>query len=167
MNKTLKLLLFLGIVSAVSGLAIGAVNSVVAPVIEENDIKAEKKNLSAIFPESEFEQIEYENEKILTVYKAEDKGYVVKATTIGFNASEPIIILVGFDTEGNTVAVKPLRQQETDGFGSKCFEKANIESLYVGRDLDTEVDLLAGATFTSNAMREMITEAQNVIREIK
>lgn len=168
MNKTLKLLLFLGIISALSGLVVGGVNNFVSPIIAENDLKAEKKNLSAIFPGSDFEAIEIEKDKtILAAYKAEDNGYVVKATGVGYNASDPIIVLIGFDAEGTTVAVKPLQQQETNGFGARCFETENIEKLYVGKTLEEQVDMLSGATFTSTAMKEMASKAQELIKEVK
>ena len=50
MKKTIKLVLFLAIVSAISGLSIGYVNSFTEPVIKENAIAAEMKNLEVIFP---------------------------------------------------------------------------------------------------------------------
>ena len=41
MNKIVKLVLFLGIVSAVSGLLLGFVNDLTAPIIEKNANAAE------------------------------------------------------------------------------------------------------------------------------
>ena len=94
-KKTIKLVLFLGIVSMISGLAIGAVNDIVSPIIAENDIKAEKANLELIFPGAEFSLVDYtdENGVVLAVYKAAGKGVIVKATGIGYSTSDPIIAL--------------------------------------------------------------------------
>lgn len=167
MKNYFKMLMFLGIISALSGLIIGYVNSVVEPIIIENEFKAERMKLEMIFPESEFTAIEYQNDTVLKVYSVEGKGHIVKTTGIGFNSSEPIVILVGFDTDGNVIDVKALSQQETNGFGSKCFEEENIKNIYVGRSLDEEVDMISGATFTSTAMRNMITAAQAAVKEVR
>lgn len=169
MKNNIKMLMFLGIISAISGLIIGCVNGIVSPIIAENDIRAERMTLEEIFPGSDFSTVDYtdENGTVLSVYRAEGNGYIVKATGVGYNSSEPIVILVGFDNDGNTVAVKALNQQETNGFGSKCFEEANIESAYLGRSLDEEVDMISSATFTSTAMRTMITAAQTAVKEVR
>ena len=50
---------------------------------------------------------------------------------------------------------------------NKCFEKENIQSLYVGKTVDQEPDMLSGATFTSNAMKTMIIKAQEAYGKIK
>lgn len=168
-KKTIKLVLFLGIVSMISGLAIGAVNDIVSPIIAENDIKAEKANLELIFPGAEFSLVDYadENGVVLAVYKAAGKGVIVKATGIGYSTSDPIIALFGFDTTGKCVDVKPLAQQETNGFGSKCFEEGNIKTLYVGKGLGDSADMIAGATLTSSAMRDMLAAAQTAFQEVQ
>ena len=48
MNKTLKLTLFLAIVSAIAGAALGFANNVTAPIIAENALKAEKATLKIV-----------------------------------------------------------------------------------------------------------------------
>ena len=45
MKKALLLVLFLGVVSAISGLCVGYVNSITEPIIAEKLIAAEKENL--------------------------------------------------------------------------------------------------------------------------
>ena len=41
MNKIIKLVVFLGVVSAISGLLLGFVNDITAPIIEKNANAAE------------------------------------------------------------------------------------------------------------------------------
>lgn len=167
MKKNLHLFLFLAVVAAISGLLIGYVNSIVDPLIKANDVKAENQNLAKIFPDSTFTELTYDKSDgtVLKVYRAEGAGYVVKATAVGYNASDPLIVLIGFDNEGQTVAVIPLQMQETNGYGSRCFEENNIADLYLGRALNEDVGLLSGATLTSQAMKTAIQAAQAAIKE--
>lgn len=160
MKKILTLVLFLGIVSAVSGLVLGAVNSVTEPLIQEAAIKAEKANLELMYPGSEFKPVGdklVDGTTILGIYEAEGNGYVFKLWGKGYSSSG-ITILAGFDYDGTIQKVVALEQQETSGFGSKVFD--NLDSLYVGKALDEDVDMLSGATVTSTAMKGMMDAAK-------
>ena len=167
--KTVKITLFLAIVACLSGLSIGLVNSFTSPIIEQNAIAAEKQNLELIFPNGNFTAVDYiDDDGVITgVYKVADKGFVFKATAKGYNASNPIVTLIGMDTEGVIVNVVALEEQETKGVGTKCFEEENVQNLYIGKTLDQQVDGITGATFTSEAMKIMIGKAQEAFREVK
>lgn len=167
MAKTIKLLLFLGIISGISGIAIGSLNEVLSPVIAANDEKILKESLNEIFPDSEYETIDYSDSTVKNVYKVEGKGYIVETKATGYNNNTAIDILIGFDLDGTIVAVKTLTQQETNGYGSKCFEEANIEKNYLNKTIDEDVDMVSGATLTSNAMKKMIDAARDVIRSVQ
>ena len=167
MAKTIKLLLFLGIISGISGIAIGSLNEVLSPVIAANDEKTLKESLNEIFPDSEYETIDYSDSTVKNVYKVEGKGYIVETKATGYNNNTAIDVLIGFDLDGTIVAVKTLTQQETNGYGSKCFEEANIEKNYLNKTIDEDVDMVSGATLTSNAMKKMIDAARDVIRSVQ
>ena len=166
MNKTIKLLLFLGIISGLSGIAIGSLNDVLEPIIEENDHKVLLENINEIFPDSDFETLDFKNSTVKSVYKVEGKGYVVETTATGYNNNTAIDILIGFDEDGTIIAIKTLTQQETNGYGSKCFEESNIEKNYLNKAIDEDVDGVSGATLTSNAMKKMINEARSAVKEL-
>lgn len=169
MNKTLKLVLFLAIVAAISGASIGLVNQFTEPVIKENALAAEKKNLEVIYPGGEFEVIEYVDSEgvVIGAYAVKGKGYVFKATAQGYNSGTPIIVLIGMDSNGTVTNIVALQHAETNGIGSKCFDKQNVKSLYVGKKINEEPDMLTGATFTSNAMKIMIMKAQEAFEKVK
>lgn len=169
MNKTIKLVLFLAVVSAISGLSIGLINGVTEPVIEANAAAAEKATLELIYPGSEFEVIECEDAEgvVIGAYSVKDKGFIFKATAKGYNSSNPIICLVGLDLDGKVTSVIPLQQAETSGVGSKCFEEANIQNNYVGKGPAEEVDIISGATYTSKAMKTIISRSQEIYLEVK
>lgn len=168
MKKILKLLGFLGLISAFAGLALGFVNGLVEPVIAQNSRRAEEISLHSIFPDAEFRSVPYSdpNGIIDAVFCADGEGYVVKAHAIGFNSSTPIVILIGFDQDGTTIAMRPLQQQETNGFGSKNFLEENVENLYLHKTMDDDIELLSGATFTSRAMRSMLEAARAAVKEM-
>ena len=169
MNKTIKLVLFLAIVSAISGLSIGFVNSFTAPVISENALAAEKKNLEVIYPGGEFAPIDYTDSEgvVIGAYKVEGQGFVFKATATGYNSSTPIIALIGMDNDGTVVNVVALQQAETSNIGTHCFESENVKSMYVGKSVGEEPDMYTGATFTSSAMKTMILKAWEAYGKVK
>lgn len=169
MNKTIKLAVFLGVVAAISGLLLGFVNSITEPIIEAKALEEEKANLEIMYPNGEFEVVNYEDKDnvIISVYKANGTDYVFKATATGYNSSTPIIALVGVDSKGAITNVVALEQQETNGIGSKVFDKENINSLYVGKDNIDAVDMLSGATFTSTAMKTIMTNVFEALGEMK
>ena len=169
MNKTIKLAVFLGVVAAISGLLLGFVNSITEPIIEAKALEEEKANLELMYPNGEFEVVNYsdDDDVIISVYKANGTDYVFKATAIGYNSSTPIIALVGVDSKGAITNVVTLQQQETNGIGSKVFESENINNLYVGKDNINDIDMLSGATFTSTAMKTIMTNVFEALGEMK
>lgn len=168
MKKALLLVLFLGVVSAISGLCVGYVNSITEPIIQEKLIAAEKENLEMMFPGAEFAALDMSDDAgyVQGVYEVAGQGYAVKIQTTGYNSSTPIIALVGFDSNGTITGVMALQQQETDGFGSKVFKEENISSLFVGKGIDQTTDLLSGATVTSTAMQNAISSAQAMLKDV-
>ncbi len=165
MKKALQLVLFLGIISLIAGVAVGYVNSITDPIIQENLLASEIENLEAMYPDGEFTALEVSDDTgyVKGAYEVAGQGYVVKIETTGYNSSTPIIALVGFDGEGVISNLMVIQQQETEGFGTKVFEDENIQSLFVGKDLSTPSDLLSGATVTSSAVQSAVAAAQAVV----
>ncbi len=168
MKKALQLVLFLGIVCMISGLAVGYVNSITAPIIQESLLASEIENLEAMYPGAEFTALDVSDDSgiVTGAYEVVGEGYVTKIEVTGYNSSTPIIALIGFDTEGTITGLMVIQQQETSGFGTLVFEDANIESLFVGKTLSETSDLLSGATVTSSAMQSAVSAAQAVIGTI-
>lgn len=169
MKKAILSVLFLAVVAAAAGSAITYVNGITEPIIEENAANEERDNLLKMFPDGEFIELDNytENDCILSVYEAKGKGYVVKATAYGYNTSTPIIVLIGFDKEGKTIGISALQQQETSGYGARCFEKAFMEDTYVNKTADDKIDTLSGATRTSSAMRKIMEAAFKAVAEVR
>ena len=168
MKKAIKLVLFLGIVCMISGLAVGYVNDLTAPIIQESLLASEIENLEAMYPNAEFTALDVSDESniVTGAYEVVGEGYVTKVEVTGYNSSTPIITLIGFDSEGTITGLMVIQQQETSGFGSLVFEDDAIESLFVGKTLSQSSDLLSGATVTSRAMQEAVAAAQAVVSAI-
>lgn len=166
MKKTIKLVLFLGVVAAVSGLCISFVNGITSPIIEANSISSEKTNLELMFPGGTFTAVEYtgDDENVLGIYEVSDTGYVIKVQGYGYS-STPIVALIGMDYDAAIIDVVVLSNQETNGFGSRCFESDFIQEAYVGKTADQEVGMISGATKTSTAMKNMIDSARNALNK--
>ena len=58
MNKIIKLVVFLGVVSAISGLLLGFVNDITAPIIEKNANAAEYATLEVMYPGAEYSKLD-------------------------------------------------------------------------------------------------------------
>ena len=168
MKKALQLVLFLGVICMISGLAVGYVNGITEPIIQESLLASEIENLEAMYPGSEFTALDVDDDTgiVTGAYEVVGEGYVTKVEVTGYNTSTPIIALIGFDSEGTITGLMVIQQQETSGFGSLVFEDDNVESLFVGKTLSETSDLLSGATVTSKAMQDAVTAAQAVISAI-
>ncbi|MBR3150669.1 MAG: FMN-binding protein [Erysipelotrichaceae bacterium] len=168
-KKMIISVLFLAFVSAVAGAAITFFNDMTAPTIAINAEREEQATLRKMFPDGEFAEIGgyTECEEVLAVYEVKGQGYIVKGTAVGYNSSTPIIVLVGFDQNGVTTGMLPLQQQETSGYGSRCFETDFSVPAYTGKSSTEEVDMLSGATRTSDALRRIMEASFRVMEEVK
>lgn len=165
----IKFSLFLAVVCGAAGLLLSTVHDFTKPIIAAQSITAEKVNLEKLFPNGQFSAVNYtgNNENVLAIYCVKDKGTVIKINGVGYNSSVPISVLVAFNQEGETIGLKVLQQQETNGIGSRCFEKDFIEKAYIHKKDGDRIDALAGATYTSSAMKNMMDTAFKAYREMK
>ncbi|MBR2577535.1 MAG: FMN-binding protein [Erysipelotrichaceae bacterium] len=122
-----------------------------------------------MFPDGQFKEIDTytKNDYILAIYEVKDEGYIVKGTAYGYNTSTPIIVLIGFDLNGQTTGLAVLQEQETSGYGSRCFDDEYISEAYLHKASVNEIDTLSGATRTSEAMTRIMDAAFKAIQEVK
>ena len=164
MNKTVKLAAFLGIVSAISALCVSLVFGITDPIIQENLIAAEKANLELMVPGGEFSVVDgYKDESGLIegIYEVKGQGYIFKLTGYGYSSTQ-IVFLAGLNEDGTVYGLVPLQQQETSGYGSRCFEQDYINKL-CQTAAGTEFDTLSGASLTSGALVSGLNAARTVL----
>lgn len=163
MNKIVKLAVFLGLVSAIAGGALAAVNDLTAPIIDEKKAAASQGALLEIFPDAKFSEVEFTDETgiIQSVYRAENKGYVFEMKNAGYNTGTPLEFMLGIDDDGNYVGYKVTVNEETNGLGSRVSDD-EFKSGVVGKTINDEIDVLSGATLSSRAVISGINAAKTV-----
>ncbi|HOP71778.1 MAG TPA: RnfABCDGE type electron transport complex subunit G [Thermoclostridium caenicola] len=171
--------------------ALAVVNGVTKPIIEERDKAALQKSLSVVLPGagSFSDAVDrgtlisrgYQpGETIKNLYEAEaggeTVGYVVEVTPRGYGGA--IRILVGIDRDLSVTGVRILSHSETPGLGSKAQDQTYLEQ-YLGTipenlyhvvktapSQDGDIAALSGATVTSRAVSNGISEAASLVRSL-
>lgn len=163
MKKVLSLTVFLAIIGGLSAFILSFVNSVTAPIIEEQGLAAEKETLELLYPGGTFSQLEYEDETGLVTgaYLAEGQGYIYKLSVTGYNSSTPIEFMVAFSNESDISGYIVISQQETSGIGTKITEDAFADSI-VGSSVNDSISTISGATVSSSAVIKGINAAKTL-----
>lgn len=160
MKKIIHLTVFLALISALAGLALGFANNLTAPVIAENELAAEKETLNVIYPDATFEIVEKDVSKTIEkIFKAEGKGYIFKMKVSGYK--DGTSFLVALDEQGNVIKYVAISNGDTQGIGTKVTESNFAQSLESKDALQGEIleDTITGATVSSKPVLEGIIEA--------
>jgi Na+-translocating ferredoxin:NAD+ oxidoreductase RnfG subunit len=164
MNKegTLYKVVLLGVLCAVCGLLLAGVNAITEPIISEAAIANEKANLEKIYPGASFTAVDYTDDSgmIEGVYKADGKGMIYKIRGVGYNA-DGFKFLLAFNDDGTVGGYQVLEENETSGFGKRCFEDEYVSQVNALTSSDT-APLLSGATLTSTAVQKGFEAAKTL-----
>jgi electron transport complex protein RnfG len=156
MNRegTLYKVVLLGVLCAVCGLLLGGVNAVTEPIISAAAIANEKANLELIYPGAAFTAEDFKDDSgyIQGVYSAAGKGMIYKIHAVGYN-SEGFTFLLAFNEDGSVGGYQVLEENETGGFGKRCFEEEYVSQIKALTSNDS-APLLSGATLTSTAIQK-------------
>ena len=140
-------------------------NSVTAPIIAAAEEEAARQARIAVLPEAD----DFEEISITQVYRStNDVGYVFMITSDGYGGRDTLNMICGIDSEGHITDTQVLSHEETVGLGSKITGD-DFRSQFVGKDASLEgVDIISGATFSSNyyinAIRDAFT-AYDLVKE--
>jgi len=179
------------LVCAVITGALAVVNDITGPIIEERDRAALQESLSTVLPGAEeFSDAVSRDELINRGYKAGERisnlyqataggetvGYVVEVVTKGYGGD--ISMLVGIDSSLSVTGVKIMSHSETPGLGAKADDEEYLKQ-YIGAipgNLyhvvkttpwnDGDIQALSGATVTSRAVANGVSEAASLVRSI-
>lgn len=153
-ESTLYKAVLLGGLCAICGLALSGVNSITAPLIAAATLAKEQANLEQIYPGATFKEItDYEDTTgyVTGVYEAEGLGTIYKLQVTGYNSSG-FTFMLAYNEDGSIAGFTPIEQNETAGFGSRCFEDDYVNEV-LSLSATDKLPLLTGATLTSNAIR--------------
>jgi len=172
-----KVAIILFIITAVAAAILAAVNSVTAPVIADNDRKAQEIAMKQVLPDATgFEKKEYEineNSTVTEIYSS-DAGYAIKVAPKGYGGE--ISMIVGIDNDLLVTGVEIISQSETAGLGAKC-TNSEFKAQFIGKTenisvtkngaKDNEIDAITSATITSKAVTKGVNDAIIVAKEAK
>ncbi|HIZ87261.1 MAG TPA: RnfABCDGE type electron transport complex subunit G [Candidatus Coprenecus pullistercoris] len=128
-------------------------------------------------PSSEVMRVALDGDSV-SVYPAEKNGELVgyaveSSTSKGFNGT--IVVMVGFDADGNIMGTSVISHSETPGLGSKMTEPS-FSSQFVGRNPASfrlsvskdggDVDAITASTITSRAYCDALDRAWRVYQKV-
>ena len=157
----LKVGLILALIAAVCGISISLLNTVTAPIIEENAYKKEQETLSLIYKNAEFKKwdIEIRDKAIEKIYTAYVDGKKVGDVYVvsGKNAYGKIQLMIGLNNgyvtniviTTNTQSFGKLVNQYVDRLNDQTITNTNISN----------IDVKCGATYGAKLVRSLIETA--------
>lgn len=163
------------VITAVSAAILAVANSYTAPVIAENNERAQIAAMEKVLPGATmFENANITEEGIVTGLYTAGNGYVVMVSPKGYGGE--ILMAVGVGTDLKVTGVEVISQSETAGLGANC---TNPEFLaqYIGKGEnigvvkkganENEVDAISSATVTTKAVTKGVNEAVNYVKKIE
>ena len=156
--------LVLTVIAAVVTGALVATESVTTPIIEQQAAAAADAARAVVLPSADsFTQVTVDEmpEGGVDIYEANNgTGYVVTAQAKGYGGM--LKVMVGIDSNGLISGTEVLKNNETQGLGSKVSEHAFMDQ-YIGKDSTLEgIETISGTTISSNAFSKAVQNAYQV-----
>ncbi len=174
MNEGIKMVVVLVVVSVLSATSLSIVYEKTKPIIEEVKGGELKESLKEVFPDANYfqddvssELISTEKEGIKKVFNAYDEkdnkiGVVLLIDRMGFGGT--IKILGGLELRTDEITgMKIVEHLETPGLGERI-SKPEFLNQFLGKSTKIkaeEVDAITGATISSTAVIDAVTENLN------
>ena len=94
--------------------------------------------------------------------------YIVE-TVVGGYSAEPIVMVITVDEDGIIIDYAVISHSETKSYGGELLENDYYDEFFVGKNLTEceEVDILNGATITSNAVKKAFTYSLIAVNAIE
>ena len=177
-GEILKVGVILFIITAVAALILAVVNNFTAPVIAENNKRAEEAAMRLVLPEANsFDKVEYTvdaESSVKEIYQGGEAGTVVKVAPVGYNGN--IDIVVGIDNDLKVTGIQIINQTETAGLGANCTND-NFKAQFIGKTDNitvvkngasgNEVDAISSATITTKAVTKGVNDALLAVKVMK
>lgn len=168
MKEMIILSLKLGLICAISAIALTQISNLTREPIRLAEEKAQREAIDAVLPEFTELSADTVDVNIYFVGKQNDilTGAAFSSTTnLGYSGE--IEIMVGVDAFGVVNGVRILRHAETPGLGSKYADPEVLRQFYVGANLagrdwrckkdGGDIDAVTGATVTGRAILDALT----------
>ena len=159
MKQSIKSVVVLLVICLVVTALLAGVNTLTAPIIEQNRQNAATGSLSEVLPESgAFDEVALPDGAPVSVKKlyreTAGRGYAVLLEAVSSYSASPMAFTVGFSADGVITGVVITNYQEAKDFGK------DYPASYVGKDSALSgVDLVAGVTYSSTAFKTAVQDA--------
>lgn len=167
MKKIIHLTFFLALIAAIAGGALALANSLTAPIVAANALAAEKENLKLLFPnaqDADFEEVSVkDSEDIEKIFLVNGQGTVFKLKVSGYK--EGTSFMVALDDEANIMDFVVISNGDTQGIGSKVADQSFRDSLINKDSVNDTMDVISGATVSSQPIIDGIKEAGTYLLE--
>jgi len=151
-------------------------NNATAPIIKQAELEAAQAARKEVMANADdFTLVTNEKQvsgdqtvTVTEVYRASnDAGYVLMITAKGYGGKNTLNMAVGIDNDGKITGTKVLSHAETVGLGAKITGD-DFRNQFPGKDSSLEgVDLISGATFSSNYYLNALRYAFEVYNTVK
>ena len=164
--SSLKMVLTLFIICAVTSGVVAVINVLTADKIAENLEGEIRESIESMFGEgvsyTTLSDVPLEDDAITyRITSGDDTYYCVNLNSSGFGGD--IGMLVSCDSSGKILGVRVVSHSETPGLGSRATEVSFLSG-FTGADSPDAVDSIAGATISSTAIKNGIAGAQKLLK---
>lgn len=172
---TLTLTVITLVITALLVLTNGMTKDTIAALEAQAADEAKQEVLAAADDFTE-QTITIDNQEITYYEAGNGAGYVFSTSSKGYGGA--VAVMTGITSDGEISGVKITSQDETPGLGQKALEASFTDQFKMaipeggllvtkgGNPADNEIDAIAGATITTNAVTDSVNEAINIYHEI-
>ena len=154
--------------------ALAYVNSVTAPIIADNTVRAADAARAELLPaayEGDLVVLEPDKVYVTDCYIAEGIGMVVTVNTSSFGGI--LTEMVGIDADGAITGVKVTKHGDTKGLGTKAHDSSHTQQ-YIGKTEltatsakeDPAITPVSGATISSNGVHYGVYAALEQFKQV-
>lgn len=171
MSENVKSIVSLTMVCLFVSIAVVLTHKVTKPYIEKSANKASYEAMETVLPDANrFDEIKA-SEEILTEYgctflrkTGDSKAIAIQIETRGYQSGLVVMIGIGADEKIKGVCV--VQHAETEGIGTRAMTNEYL-SIYNGKENAENVELLSGATYTSQGIRNAVENALGLFGKLK
>lgn len=166
LHDGLRMALSLFLICAVTAGVVAFVNTLTVDKIAENLEGEIRSSIEGMFGEgvdyTTLDDIPAEADAIYSITRGDEQFYCVNLNSAGFGGD--IGMLVSIDVSGKIVGVRVVSHSETPGLGSRAAEEKYLSG-FDGVASAYDVDSIAGATISSNAVKSGVIAAKQLLKD--
>ena len=173
MNKIIRLVLTLFLITAVVAAALAGVNAITKAAIAANQEKKTQDAMSVVLPDAgDLQKVELTGDTgIVSEVYTDGENYAVKVQPGGFEGESTMMVGI---SQGKVSGISVISHTETPGLGAvAAAQNAKGEAFrgqFVGQSgelaVGNQIDAMSGATITSKAVVTGVNAALNYVASL-